>query len=257
LFGSIADPASPDGYFPIARIVGNWQPHGLDCGCGLWMVQSSVVEILRSSEGSNPLPLTSFGDGIALPAGAVRVRGRSQVKLWVSAEVSTINRQWFQDVGQTIEVNADCVCLGYGVPNNFVEITPLNENSTTLIREGLVVDVWLSVAITRLEAPVGDNEVCFTNNLFVPANTQRSIAVPPFAREVTIYQTTAGAASALWTQWYGDPLVVAGSVQAGALPWLAGQRRTEQESVIPDVTHLLTDMDAADRFFTLRWVIRP
>lgn len=259
LFGSISSTVGPDGsgYLPPVRMVGNWQPQKRQgCECGLWMIQSSVVEILRSAEELTLFPLNNvnvFNPNSALPAGAVRAPGRSQVKLNITAEASTTARTWQQDVGQTLEVNADCIGISYFVPDNFYEVPGL----TMPARSGLVVDVYLSVSLNRLEQSVGNNEAILTTNLFVPGGTQGVVTVPAFAREVTIYQTTDGIASALWTQWYGNPAVVAGSVQAGVLPWIAGSRRTEQESLLPDVTHLRTDLDDLDRFYTLRWLIRP
>ena len=267
LFGQLA--VTPvDAAAPIINAydtsVGTWRPQRAcaELGCGVWMLQSSVIEILRSAAEATIAPIGSvgaFGPGNILPAGATRVRGRSQVKLRVNAEASTINRQWDQDVGQTLEVNADSVCVEYLVPSNFVEITSTNQNSTTILRSGLVLDVWLSISLNRLESPIGigDGTVTLTDNLQVPANTQGTIRIPPFAIAVTIYQTTGGGASAAWTQWYGDPAVTAGSIAVGQLPFIAGARRTQQESVLPNATHLQTDMDAANRAYILAWTIRP
>lgn len=260
LFGSIFNPAGPTGagYIAPTRLIGYWRSP-CDCvGCGTYTIASGVMELLRSSDvGLSPLPFDSFGENNTLPAATTRARGRSQIKLRVSAEIGTTWRQFFMDVGQTVEVNAECVCVDYLVPENMYEVYDRPDQEPLPTREGLVIDAQLSVGISRLEETVGATEAIFTTNIFVPLNTQPTIAVPPYAREVTVYQTTPGGAAALWTQWYGDPNVTVGSVQAGVLPWLAGQRRTQQESVIPDVTHLEVDQDASDRFFTLRWVIRP
>jgi hypothetical protein len=263
LFGSIFNPASPDGYIAPDRIVGEWQHHIRDdCECGAVVIQTSVTEILRSSTepaALTPLPLVAYASPNSnLPAGATRAVGRSQVKLRLSAEISTIGRQWFQDAGQTIEVLADCVSVSYFAPSNFVEITAANETSTTIQAHGLVIDTQISVSICRLEQSIGIPSVAYTQNLFVPAESSLTIAVPPFATEVLIYENALGAASTAWTQWYADPAVTAGAVQAGLLPFIPGQRRTQQETLIPDVTHLQTDADLnADRFFTLLWTVRP
>ncbi len=264
LFGSIADPASPAGFLTPNRMVGTWQPQlPLGCGCGLMMVQSSVVQITRSSdEGVLLLPLSQdigiFDNSAALPAGASRSPGRSQVKLYIAGEASTNARRWYQDVGQTVEFNADCAGVSYFVPSNFYEVAP---GQPMPGRDGLVVDVYLSVSIYRLEQAVGNNEVIYTQHIYIPAPEEgvssAVIPVPPFATEVTIYQNLLGIASAMWTQWYGDPSVVPLAVQAAGLPWIAGARRTQQESLLPDVTHLRTELDNSERFYTLRWVIRP
>lgn len=262
LFGSLASaPADPSTYFAPTRAVGYWQPQGkVGCGCGCWMIQASTVEVLRSASEVVIAPLGNvsqvIGPNTALPVGAVRARGRSQLKLQVTAEASTTARTFFMDVGQTIELNADCIGIQYLAPDNFVEIS--GGQNLSVLRSGLVADVYTSVSLNRIEQSVGATEAIFTTNLFVTANTLLSVPVPPFAREVTIYQNSLGASSVQWTQWYGDPITVAGSIEAASLPWIAGLRRTQQETLIPDVTHLRTDADAnADRFFTLRWVIRP
>lgn len=263
LFGSVATPTPVVSSWITPTSTRGYWTSPCDCvGCGATMITAAVVEILRNTDESPPLApleISDFADHNALPAGATRVRGRSQVKMRVSAELATTSRQFLMDVGQTIEVNAECVCVEFLVPNNFYEVfdgTGQRLDGQT-VRSGLVLDVMLSVAIARIETGVGATEAIFTSNHFVLASTQPTIVIPPFARDVTIYQTPAGSASAMWTQWYGDPAVTLGSIQAGVLPWRAGLRRTEQESVLPDATHLRPDVDDADRFFTLRWSIRP
>ncbi len=264
LFGSISTATSgtAPAFLPYTSAVGQWRPQPMKdcCDCGAWMLQTSVIEILRSSAEASISPIGSvnaFGPGNALPAGATRSRGRSQVKLRINAEASTINRQWDQDVGQSLEINADCVCVEYLAPSNFVEITSANENNTQILRSGLVLDVWLSVSLNRIEAPIGLDTVTLTDNLFVAANSMATIPIPPFATQVTIYQTVAGAASGFFTQWYGDPALTAGSLQVGQLAFIPGERRTEQESVLPNATHLQSDQDSNDRAYVLRWTIRP
>lgn len=261
LFGAVAPPPTPyqSTYLPAIGPVSKWDC----CDCGLWMLQCSVLEIQRQNDEGNISPLTpqAFSDPNTLPAGAQLVR-RSQLKLRVTAGVGTANRRFDMDVGQSLEINADKVCVDWLAPTNFYEVPTFPVGTLFPVpapptRSGFVIDVWLGVSLVRLEEAVGDNEVTLTTHLFVPANTLGVIQVPPFATKVTVYQDpTLGASAGIWQMLYGDPVVV-GTIPHGAIPFIPGARKSEPDIDLADTTHLQTDLDNADRFFTMRWTIRP
>jgi hypothetical protein len=260
LFGTLASPSSSTGFLQPTKRIGRWAQRGAGDCCGLWMIETTIVEIIRgvSEIPLTPLPDIDFGNGVPLPTGAVRVRNRGQLKLVVNAEMAASDREFFMDTNQTLEVSASCICGEYFVPENFVDVTQFTAAELAAVPAvtGLVVDAMLYVAFTRLEQSVGDRECTYTTHLHVPADTSGVIPIPPFATEVTIYQDTQGAASAQWTQWIGDPSVGL-PLQIGTIPWVLGQRKTLEEIVLPDATHLQTDQDVDQRFFTMRWTIRP
>jgi hypothetical protein len=246
-----------------------WPPEGhcFDTKCGhLFLISTTATEIQRSGAGNiGPLAAAAFQDSAPLPATASRTLNRTQLKCAVTAQVGSGRRRFFMDFAQSIELNALSICVDWVAPGNFVEPPVVLTNGTNPlpvpVRNGaaLVVDAQIGIEIAELESSSGNASQCnFTTNLAVAANTQATIAIPPFARALTIYQTSAGAASTIWSQWYGDPAVVASAVEVGSLPFIPGQRKTEPEIDLPNSTHLRTDLDAlAARFYTLRWTIRP
>lgn len=246
-----------------------WPPEGhcFDARCGhLFLISTTATEIQRSGQGNiGPLTAAAFQDNAPIPATASRTLNRTQLKCAITANVGSGRRRFFMDFAQSIELNAISVCVDWMAPANFVEPPVVLTNGTNVlpvpVRNGaaLVVDAQIGIEVAELESSSGNASECtFTTNLIVAADTQPTIPIPPFARAVTIFQTTAGASSTMWTQWYGDPAVVGSAVQAGALPFIPAQRKTEPEIDLPNTTHLQTDLDAlAARFYTLRWTIRP
>lgn len=260
LFGSVASPnAAQNQYATFDQAEG----HREVCvagghGCArTYVVSLTGREIQRSSNDGSfaPLPLQAFDQ---LPAGAV-LAPRSQLKFRISAQLHSGQRQFFADAGQSFEIQANCICIDWWAPSAFVEVTD-RTLATISEQSGFVIDALLGASAAAIEDPIGMPSLTFTTHLVVTAGTQGVVQIPPFATDVTIYQAfTLGTASTMWTQWYGDPSVLAPAIEMGAMPFLPGLRKTQPEMVLPDATHLQSDIaaDGADRLFTLRWTCRP
>lgn len=228
------------------------------CDHGLWQITTSVVEYLRSSgEGTlNPLPALAINDP-SLGGGATR-QMRSVIKLRANVSDGAGPRELNMDMNQSVGVVSRKICSRLLTPAGARDVN--NNNNTAgpeFALSGFVIDSFVTVAFTRMETPVNNNTAIFTTRTFSAAGTQTPIQIPPFARAVTVYQAAGtGAASVMWTQHLGNPSVA--SIEIGALPFIAGTRTTQQESINPDASFLRTDLDALnDRFYTLVWSIRP
>lgn len=255
------------GYLPIPEGGNGWWPKCPPSAiCArTWLVSTTGDELQRDSAVAvGPLHESLFLPSNALPAGVSRSIGRTQVKAVITANTGSGERRFFCDVGQAIELQADTVSVDWMAPGNatnqFVDVGMADHRPTPAVTAtGLVIDARIGCEAAIIENPIGIFEVVFTNHLVVAANTRGTIVVPPFARSVTIYQAaTLGAASVQWEMHYGDPAILAVTVEHGTIPFIPGLRKTEPEIDLGDATHLRTDTDAnANRFYTLRWTIRP
>jgi hypothetical protein len=259
LFGSVASPNSlPSQYAAFTQEVSARETciaAGPNCA-RTYVVSLTGREIQRSlNDGSAaPLPLQAFSQ---VPAGAILVP-RTQLKYAISAHLHSGTRRFFADSGQSFEIQANRICIDWLGPQSIVEVTD-QTRAAIPNQSGFLIDVLLGASAAAIEDPIGNTSFTFTTHLFVPATEQGTVIIPPFATDVMIYQAALlGTASVMWTQWYGDPAVLAPAIEMAALPFIPGRRRTEQESVLPDATHLQSDLDPdLDRWFALRWTIRP
>lgn len=261
-WGSIApDPASQETYVdPID--LGNQVFHPCTFPPGLWQVTTTAVEYRRLIDEGTALPLDEPAYS-QTPPGVEPATRRTVFQLQVTADDGVDKRVFECDANQSFTIVAQSVCMGWMGPTGAINVQYLNATQRALFpRSGMVIDAFLGASLSRIEASPGSNsEIILTKHLWVPAATRASIAIPAYARGVTIYQEpTLGSASVMWTQTLGDPNGVSGSMTIASLPFIAGARRTQQESVLPNTTHLWTDITPeidGNRFFTLRFVIRP
>lgn len=238
---------------------------------GLWQITTTAAEYRRNAgeEGLLPLPDSAIRQ---IPAGLAPYTKRTIMGLRVWANDGADLRQFDMDANQSIMIVAQSVCIAWTGPRNTVGTDAANtveilgmpdamrERAPIGERTGIVVDSFLGVSLARIEENAGDNsEVLCTRHLFVPAATRGSLEIPPYANEVIIYQEpTLGTSSVMWTQTLGDPNGGSGSIALAALPFIVGQRRTQQESILPNVSHLQTDIDPDNtRFFTAVFKVRP
>ena len=191
------------------------------------------------------------------PEGKVILREERKMTFYAGSP----NRMFDMDANQSITVVAQSVCVDWLGPPGTLDVQYFTAAQRAAVPlTGMVVDSFLGVSLSRIEESPGENSTAvLTRHLYVPAATRGSIQIPPYAQEVTIYQApTLGISSVMWTQTYGDPNGLSGSMAIGALPFIVGQRRTQQESTIPNASHLWTDIDPdTDRFYTLSFTIRP
>ena len=242
-----------------------------DAAAGLWQITSTAVEYRRNVSETPTLPLPDSAIR-QIPAGIAPYTKRTVMGLRVWANDGADLRQFDMDANQSVAIVAQSVCIAWTGPRNTVgtdiantvEILgmpdPMRERAPIGTRTGMVIDAFLGVSLSRIEQQPGDNSVVLcTRHLFVASGTRGSIEIPPYADEVTIYQEpTLGASSVMWTQTLGDPNGGSGSIALASLPFILGERRTDQESILPNVSHLQTDLDnTGNRFFTLVFRCRP
>jgi len=256
LFGSVAAaPVSSLTYQDFVR----HETFAANCDCkrtfrvalGGREIQRSVADVATA-----PVALSAFNQPAA-PAGA-SMTDRSQLKAAINLQDGSIgtSRRLLLDIGQTIEFVATCFSIAWLAPLAFIDVTGV-EATTTATATGLVIDAFLSPGIWEIEAPTGLTRGVLTQHIRVFAGAQVSIPVPDGAKTVQIVQSAGGAQAALFTMHYGDPQVLALTVDAGVIAFDAGQRRTEIVDMA-DANFLRTDLDAAtNRFFTLVWAIEP
>lgn len=224
-----------------------------DVGPGLFQITTTAVSYIRNVGEVPTLPVANIVN-TQVPAGLNFTR-RTQFQLRVFANDGVDIRQFDMDANQSLAIVAQDVCIDWLGPPGTQDVS-VTAGTT---RVGLVQDCFLGAALSRIEGTPGANSTAIlTRHLFVPADDQLSIEIPPYATEVTIYQEpTLGNSAVMWTQTAGDLNSAAGGLSMATLPFIPGQRRTQQQSILGNCTHLQSDADTEDRFFTLVWTIRP
>lgn len=227
------------------------------CDHGLWQITTTAVEYMRSSgDGLNPLPDAAYSDPLVAGAFANNRTTRTQIKIRVRADDGVGLRQFAMDANQSLCIVAKRLCVDWLVPPGTRDVTNLDTSGSSFELTEWVLDSFVGVSLTRAESPPGNaNTATLTTHQFVTGTTVANIQIPDYATEVTVYQTSAGSAATTWQQHYGNPAVA--SFEIGMLPFTGGARRTQPLQLLPDASFLRTDTDAADRFFTLVWSIRP
>lgn len=261
LFGSIAtDGNEPQATYADPSIFGALWRDCISGIPGLWQITTTAKEYRRliTEAGVVALPDTAISD---IPAGVAPFTRRTVVQARVQANDGADERVFDMDANQSIAIVAQEVCVYWLGPSGMVDLlhfTAAQRNAIT--RSGMVIDCFFGLSLSRIEQQPGSNEsVTLTRHLFVPATTRGSIAIPSYARAVTIFQEpTLGTSSVMWTQTLGDPNGGSGFMTLAALPFIPGERKTEPEELLPNASHLWSDVDNQfDRFFTISWLIRP
>lgn len=259
LWGASATPAATQANL-LNNVQGDIFVPVCDSPGGLFQITTTAREFQRNSGEGNLLPLSDQAVGNP-PAGTDPPTSRTQVAIRIIANDGTSQRQFDMDANQSICVVAHSVCVWWLAPLDTRDVQNWNDTQRlTVRRTGFVFDAYIAAAVSRIEAPPGDNSsVLLTQYLVSAAGTTPSIPIPNYAKAVTIYQaSTAGVSSVAWTQWLGDPNGAAGSIEIGALPFLPGLRKTQPNSELGHATHLRADIDPnTARLFTLVWTIRP
>lgn len=225
---------------------------------GLFQITTTAIEyrrVLTEGEDLQPLPDRAISE---IPAGVGPFTRRTVMQLEILASDGVDTRLFQMDANQSICIVAQEICVRWMGPPNTRDVMGLLGTERVLPRNGLVIDAFVGCAVSRIEVPPGDNStVICTKHLFVPATEQGIAIIPPYAKSVTIYQEpTQGVASVMWTQLVGDPATA--SLSMGALPFIAGQRKTQPGIELGNVTHLQSDIDPDNgRFFTLVYAVRP
>lgn len=225
-----------------------------DIGPGLFQITTTALSYIRNvgEVATGPVPNTADSQ---IPAGLNATR-RTQFQLRVFASDGVDLRRFEMDANQSLAIVAQQVCIDWIGPPGTQDVSVVSEG---VLRTGLVQDCFLGVALSRIEGTPGANSTAIlTKHVFVPADTQVSVEIPPYACSVVIYQEpTIGNAAVMWTQTAGDVNSASGGLSMGSLPFIPGRRRTDPESIVGNSTHLQSDVDTEGRFFTLVWTIRP
>lgn len=225
---------------------------------GMWQITTTAAEYRRSAGEATLLPLPDDAYQ-QVPAGVDPFTRRSSIQLEVSANDGVDFRLFQMDCNQSVVVVAQDICINWWGPPSTRDVQGKYAPSERPPLTGFVIDSFVGISLSRVESAGVNNAVTLTKHLYVPAGTRGSIPIPAYAQEVTIYQEpTLGIASVAWTQTLGDPNGVSGFLPMAALPFIPGQRRSQISTILPNVSHLWSDIDPdTPRFFTLVWTVRP
>lgn len=218
----------------------------------LWRVDSTVREVQRQVEQSPLTPLqTSF---IERDGG-----DRTLLKLAIRAtQMGFDDRTFIIDAGYSLEMWAQSIVVQWLSPPLVNAVADLGPEPRVEAADAVALDGLLGVQILAIESPIGAAAPPLTFYRPVAAGSALTLKIPRGARDVTIYQTAAGAASAAWTWSYGDPASFAPVWALGDLPFITGLRRTPTLTLPPGATHIVSDIDLlTDRLFTIVWTIQP
>lgn len=217
----------------------------------LWRVDSTVREVQRSVDQEPLTPLeTRFieRDGV----------DRTLLKLAIrSTQMGFDDRTFIIDAGYSLEFWAQSVAVQWMAPVGVDAVQDMGLEPNVSTADAVVLDGLLGVQILAIESPIGA-AAPLTFYRSIAAEGFLSLKIPRGARDVTIYQSAAGAASVEWTWSYGDPSSIAPVWALGQIPFITGMRRTPTISVVPGATHIVSDVDLlTDRLFTIVWTIQP
>ena len=247
----VPGPDRGPGALQIFNLLGpaKWTDPSAD-GLRLWHIGADATEIIRNAaDAVGPVPQQSFSQYAGQIAGGFRTQNRSALKLQVTIQNLGGQHIFWMDANQGLEVYSDCIAIDLVLPPGFVEVPP----DDVTRGPGLVADLQVGAFQFEIEESRSLKEVSLTTYHTVGANSQPEIQVPPFAQRATVYQTGAGSASTAWTMWLGAPSV---GVELGTIAFIPGGR-VSYEVAMPSATFLQPDLDTVDRFFTIRWTIRP
>ena len=197
------------------------------------------------------------GLGSAIPAGAI-ITEFSSLRFRVDIVGAYGIRRMVVDASSPpFEVTGYGVVVTPLVPATHVEVIPGEAPPTLAIAGTNGVDSEMAAAISRVEAPTGKRFAVLTEQLTAAAGVAARITVPgPHVRDVTVYQTGVGNVSPAWTINWGT--VGSAPVAAGLLPFIPAVRRTEQLSIPPNATELVTDIDPLNaRSWAVVWTMKP
>ena len=228
---------------------------------GSFRIAMTGREVQRTGN-LTPLTIQQINSGTPPPAspppGIVSSMGaRSQVKVAIGIhDGASCPRYLLFDLGQTIEVAADCITIHWVAPAAFVNVDRFLPG-TVPAQAGLVIDALVAADIWEVESPIGEFRGHFTVSQFVAAGAQATIQVPDGTKAVRIFQSPLGNPAVSWTSFYGDPAITAGATACATLAFEPGLRRTPLLE-IGDETHIRSDLDGAtDRFFHVVFQIEP
>jgi hypothetical protein len=219
----------------------------------LWRIVSTVAEVQRHSGQENFL--TPLSEAAILQLGNSRSLLKLRIKVSeMGFEDGLGGRTFVIDAGSSLELWGAGVDVAYLKP---AAVSQIQSPALALQASNSVIDGLIGVQILGIEAPLGHGAP-LTDYRGVAAGDTLALTIPQGAKDVTIYQSAAGAASLTWQWFYGDPSGGLNMWPLGDLPFIAGQRRTHTISVVPGATHIVSDVAAlTDRFFTVVWTIRP
>lgn len=221
---------------------------------GLFQICTSVHEYRRVDRQNPLLPLPDTAWSV-VPPGVAPYTSRTMLKVRVMAVDGVDQRFFWMDANASVAVQADTCCAWIVAPTGTRDVQSLVGEQRNLPLDGLAFDSFIGASISRIENTPGNNSsVPYTQQVYVPRETQLAFEVPPYAQDLTIYQALQGNPSTTWEWMLGTGGAFVG---LGAVPFDGGTRRTPP-SEVPACTHLQSDIDLdTDRFFTLRWTIRP
>lgn len=225
-------------------------------GCDrLWYLSATSESTLggNNANGGAPPPSSTPWGGTA-PAGQALTR-TSLLSLRVIASGSRGAVIFDMDpTGPPIELVAEHVNAWILAPLNSQEIT--KETPTPTIVGAVGNTERVTVSIDAIRTSKGAYVTRSTVPIRVDAHAQGQIIVPPYSREVTIYQDNLGGAALEWEQYFGRP--GGPGVLAGPIPFMAGLRKSEPAILSPMVTLIASDVDPANaRFFSAVFQIKP
>lgn len=250
-FGSIGNPADE----PLQSIVvDSLRRKAWTAGSKhtrLWRVDSTVREVQRIVEQN---PLTPVTNEVITQRGV----DRTLLKLGITmTEMGFEERTFVIDAGSSLEFWAKEVEVRWMSPEGVDALGDMGPAPAVSTVDDIVIDGLLGVQILAIESPIGA-AAPLTFYRAAEAESPIVLKIPRGARDVTIYQSAAGAASIEWTWSYGDPNDFVPVWALGQIPFITGLRRTPTISVVPGATHIVSDIALlTDRFFTIVWTIQP
>ena len=161
------------------------------------------------------------------------------------------------DGGQTIELYGYAITADLWGPPGATMIPGQNvPGFETPLFDDNVIDSLSGMSINATEEAIDNKEVTFTRHLFIPANTRPSIAVPQYARSVSVsLSQSLNANVGNWDLFLGP---LATGLAIGTLEFTGvGFNLRQEPAPLGDATFIIPDTQGTERFATIIWTIKP
>jgi hypothetical protein len=229
-----------------------WQSSRCSDGAQLWRIQSRQRGVLRSaSSPATSLTRKEITDRLAAGSGGGEspdYNGQFPLEISVSTGRG-VNYTFRADANQPIEVYGTCIDATVLVSENYGIVTAGNPVTLTSARSPAIwADALVEVDFQRVDEPITDGEIYYTQIVGVSVGGADEIRIPP--RAVAVEITTAQTVAA-WGSYIGDPAI--SGKQTQSIAFTGGVANVE----LGNETHLQTDIAAVQRQFQLRWTIKP
>lgn len=240
LFGAYGDPAVVSAWPDFTRTIDTTWSIGRTTGVPRLYSISSRTRSVQRYDANNAI--TSLSISGINASNAATAKGFAKLALRLGGGLA--QQRILIDTDQKVEVWADFVDVALLVPGT---VQSLGSASAEAPGGQLVVDELVGCEVAAINVSNGCRTASLTEHRGSIADQREVVRVPRGAVSLRI-DARPGDTAGDWSTWLGDPTAngrIVGSIPVGV------------EVDIGSITHIFSDTESADRFFSLTWQIKP